>query len=186
VYLSDHGDMMGDHWLQQKGPFHFQGLIRVPYIWSWPGHIAAGKVHTGIASILDLAPTILDFCGVPIPEGPRPVEPIVPREGPPWPGHSLKPILEGSGDTVRNSALVDQDDDFAGLRARTLVTERYRITCYAGQPYGELFDLREDPQELHNLWDDPGYRLLRYELAVQLLDEVGLHESRFPRRLAGA
>jgi arylsulfatase A-like enzyme len=143
-------------------------------------------VYNGVTSLLDFAPTILDLCGVPIPEGPRPVKPIVPKEGPPWPGHSLRPVLEGSGDNVRSSAFVDHDDDFAGLRVRTLVTRRHRITCYAGQPYGELFDLQEDPQELRNLWSDPGYRSLRYELTAHLLDEVSLHESRFPRKLAGA
>jgi hypothetical protein len=37
VFLSDHGDMMGDHGLLNKGPFHFEGLLRVPMIWRWPG-----------------------------------------------------------------------------------------------------------------------------------------------------
>ena len=192
VYLADHGDLMGDHWLQQKGPFHFGGLIRVPFIWSWPGHIATGTVHTGIASLLDFAPTILDLCGVPIPEGPRPVEPVVPPELPPWPGHSLRPILEGNEESLRDAALVENDAEYLGLRLRTLVTERYRLTwyvrmdCMRRQPYGELFDLQEDPQELHNLWDDAGYHSLRDELATYLLDQVIMADSRLPRRLSRA
>lgn len=186
VYLSDHGDLMGDHWLQQKGPFHYRGLVRVPFIWSWPGHIAPGVTDTGITSMLDFAPTILDLCGVPIPEGPRPVEPFLPMELPPWPGHSLRPIFEGHGESVRQAAFIDHDDDRLGLRLRTLVTKRYRMTVYGGQPYGELFDLHEDPGELNNLWYDAEHLPLRYELAAYLLDEVIMSDSRLPRRQSGA
>jgi arylsulfatase len=184
VYLSDHGDLMGDHWLQQKGPFHFDGLIRVPFIWSWPDHILPGRVNSNIVSMLDFAPTILDLCGVPIPEGPKPVEPFLPLEHPPWPGPSLRPILEGSEEPVRDSALLDQDDDHLGIRLRTLVTERYRLSWYAGQPFGELFDLQEDPSELHNLWEDPGYYSVRHELTARLLDQVIMSDSRLPRQLS--
>ncbi len=172
VYLSDHGDLMGDHWLQQKGPFHFDGLIRVPFIWSWPKRIPAGKVNPSIVSLLDFAPTILDLCGVPIPDGSLPKKPhlATTRVLPPWPGRSLRPLLEGRSQALRDRVLIEQDTE--RLRARTLVTERYRITCYAGQDYGELFDLQEDPKELYNLWADQGRRSLRNELLISLLDEV--------------
>jgi len=197
MYLSDHSDLMGDHWLQQKGPFHFDGLIRVPFMWSWPGHIVPDTVNTSIVSLLDFAPTVLDVCGVPIPEGPtpvdpsflagpRPAKPFVSLQLPPWPGHSLAPILGGRETTVRDAALIDHDDDRLGLRLRTLVTERYRLTWYANKPYGELFDLQEDPQELHNLWDDPEYRSLRSELIAHLLDQVVMSDSRLPRPLSRA
>jgi arylsulfatase A-like enzyme len=186
VYLSDHGDLMGDHWLQQKGPFHYQGLIRVPFIWSWPGYIEPATVNTNLVSMLDFAPTILDLCGVPIPEGSRPEEPFLPLELPPWPGHSLRPTLERHENAVRDAALVEQDDDRLGMRLRTMVTDRYRLSWYAGRPYGELFDLKEDPQELRNLWDDPGSSSIRSELVAHLLDQVLLSESCLPRRLARA
>ena len=186
IYLSDHGDMMGDHWLQQKGPFHFGGLIRVPFIWSWPGHIPAGRVYNGVASLLDFAPTILDLCGVPIPVHPDAEKPLHPNAPPPWPGHSLRPLLEGGDADTRESAFIDQDDDASGLRLRTLVTERYRFTWYVGQPYGELFDLQEDPQELRNLWNDPGYRSVRSDLTAALLDQVCMHDYSLPRMLGGA
>jgi arylsulfatase A-like enzyme len=186
VVLSDHGDLMGDHWLQQKGPFHYQGLIRVPFIWSWPGHIDPGTVNTNVVSLLDFAPTILDLCSVPIPEGPRLAESFLPRELPPWPGHSLRPTLERHEIAIRDAALVEQDDDRLGMRLRTLVTDRYRLTWYAGQPYGELFDLQEDPRELNNLWAQAGHRPVREQLTAQLLDQSILDESRLPRKLARA
>jgi arylsulfatase A-like enzyme len=186
VYLSDHGDLMGDHWLQQKGPFHFDGLIRVPFIWSWPGHVSQDTVDESVVSMLDFAPTILDLCGVPIPEGPQPVEPLIPVEIDPWPGRSLRSSLAGGEVAGRDGVLIENDADYLGLRLRTLVTERYRLTWYAGQPYGELFDLQEDPQELYNRWDDAGYRPVRDELVAHLLDLVVMSDPRLPRRLARA
>ena len=67
-------------------------------------------------------------------------------------------------------ALIEHDLDTHDLRLRTLVTDRYRITHYAGQPYGELYDLKEDPDEFVNLWDTD--LETRKALLVQLLDEV--------------
>ena len=107
-------------------------------------------------------------------------------ELPPWPGHSLRPIFEDREESVRNAAFIDHDDDRLGLRLRTLVTDRYRITVYGGQSYGELFDLHEDPDELHNLWRDTEHLPLRNDLVAHLLDEVIMNDSRLPRRLSGA
>ncbi|MCC7352851.1 MAG: sulfatase-like hydrolase/transferase [Anaerolineae bacterium] len=182
VYLADHGDLMGDHWLQQKGPFHFSGLLQIPFIWSWPGRIVPGMVNSGIVSLLDFAPTILDLCGVPLADGSPSRDARLPmmRELPPWPGHSLRPLLEGGTQTLQDRVLIEQDSPEHSLRARTLVTERYRITCYAGQEYGELFDLQEDPDELYNLWADPGRRPLRNILITQLLDEMLVDSSLVP------
>ncbi len=181
VYLSDHGDLMGDHWLQQKGPFHFDGLIRVPFIWNWPGHIATGT-HGGLVSLLDFAPTILDFCGVPVPTEAR--NPYV-RALLQWPGRSLRPMLEGKPDKAKECLLIEQDTLEHGLRLRTLVTDRYRMTLYAGQPYGELFDLQEDPQEFHNLWDDPARSRLRMELRGQVLEESLADSAFIPHEWTG-
>jgi arylsulfatase A-like enzyme len=136
-----------------------------------------------MSSILDFAPTLLDLCGLPVPDRPSTLHP---REPAPWPGHSLRAILEGEQTPVRDSAFIDHDDDASGLRLRTLVTDAYRLTWYVGQPYGELFDLRDDPQELHNLWDDEGYRAVRSDMTALLLDEVCLSDQAFPRMLSGS
>ena len=88
VFLADHGEMLGDHWLLNKGPFHFDGILRVPLIWSWPGRFPAGVQSDALVSLLDVAPTILDLAGVPIPEGTVPPVPEAPAMLPPWPGRS--------------------------------------------------------------------------------------------------
>jgi len=185
VFCSDHGDMMGDHWMINKGPFHFEGLLRVPFIWSWPGYFQPATCQ-GLASLLDFAPTILDLAGVPIPEGVAPDPPEAPDMPAAWPGVSLRPILEGRSEKVQDSVVVENDEDYLGLRLRTLITERYKLTVYPGQPYGELFDLQEDPGELHNRWDDPACRDLRADLQAQLLERLVQTDSALPRRLCHA
>jgi arylsulfatase A-like enzyme len=186
VFMSDHGDMMGDHWMLNKGPFHFDGLLRVPFIWSWPGRFAGGTRTRALASQVDFAPTILSLAGLPIPEGTVPPEPEAPDMPPPWPGRSLAPVLEGRAPGVRDHVVIENDEDYLGLRLRTLVTEAHQLTIYAGQPYGELFDRREDPNQLHNLWDSPAHQSLRRELEARLLHALVETDAALPRRLCHA
>ena len=81
---------------------------------------------------------------------------------------------------------MEDDQDGLGFRLRTLVTQRYRLTAYSGQPYGELFDLQEDPQEVWNLWDNPDYRSIRDELRLELLDKIMSTDYPLPRRMGGS
>jgi arylsulfatase A-like enzyme len=185
-FLSDHGDMMGDHWMMNKGPFHMEGLLRTPFIWSCPGLIPQGAVSDGLASFLDFAPTILDLAGVPIPEGVAPPRPEAEKQLPPWPGISLARQLRGEAKSLQDSVVVENDEDYLGLRLRTLITERHKITAYPGQEYGELFDLREDPGELHNLWADPGRQGLKKELLIRLMERLVETDSALPRRVCHA
>jgi arylsulfatase A-like enzyme len=185
IFTADHGEALGDHGMWGKGPYHFDGVIRVPLLVRWPGHSQAGTVHAGVVSLLDLSPTFLDLAGVSIPDGAVPGQPPEAPQAPPaWPGRSLKQLLETGQDTVpARSALVEEDEDYLGFRMRTLVTGRYRLTAYSGQPYGEMFDLQEDPHEYHNLWDAPGHAGLRDELRLTLLDKLMDTDLPLPRQV---
>jgi len=188
AFISDHGDMMGDHGLLNKGPFHFEGLLRVPMIWRCPGQIPAAGTKQAMASLLDLPSTVLDMAGVPIPEGPT--SPEAPKQPPAWPGRSLAPVLRGETDSVQDSVIVENDEDYLGLRLRTLITPTHKLTTYTDHrgpaPFGELFDLEEDPDELHNRWDDPRYRSLRAELTEKLHYRLTETDIAVPRRLSHA
>ena len=131
VFTADHGEALGDHGMWGKGPYHYDGVIRVPLILSWPGHIAAATTHDRVVSLLDFAPTILDIAGVPIPEGQKPPRAVGTWEYPPWPGRSLLPIAAGREVGTFDDALVEDDQDDLGFRLRTLVTQRYRLTAYS-------------------------------------------------------
>ena len=186
LFTTDHGEALGDHGMWGKGPYHYDSVIRAPFFIRWPSRFPQGQTHEGVVSLLDFAPTILDIAGVPIPEGPKPPISVSDYEPEPWPGRSLVPILTGEEKGTTGSALVEDDQDGLGFRARTLVTQRYRLTAYSGQPYGELFDLQEDPQEVWNLWDNPEYRSIRDELRLEMLDKIMSTDYPLPRRMGSS
>lgn len=140
VFTSDHGDLMGDHGLMLKGNLHYEGVTRVPLTISAPGHAPART--TALASSLDLAPTVLELCDISRFDGMQ--------------GTSLAPALDGDA-AVRDALLIEDDmpHGLAGAlqvppKLRTLVTADHR---YSRDSTGaeQLFDLGDDPLELHDL-----------------------------------
>jgi len=183
VFISDHGDMMGDHGLTRKGPFQYRGAIQIPFIVSWKGRFQnSGRISDALTGQLDLVPTVLDLCGVEpcrqhqfaLSSGKGDMPPPV------LPGKSLRPILTGERDRVNDFVIHENDMDHLGLRIRTFVTDRYRLTVYPGETYGELFDLREDPDELHNLWDRVDKQAIRQELIHRFLEAYILQDIATP------
>lgn len=147
VFTSDHGEYMGDHQLLTKGPLHYRGLIRVPFIWVDPGTGDPGRVCDDLAGSIDFAPTILDRAGL---------QPFYGMQG-----RSLSGLLAGNVGAIREALLIEEENQRVLLgfdahpRARTVITSRRRLTVYDRVHWGELYDLEEDPHEMCNLWDDP-------------------------------
>jgi len=158
IFTSDHGDFFGDHQLLWKGPIHYQGLIRVPLIWSDPA--ATPQRSDTLCSTIDLAPTILERAGCVAHNGLQ--------------GISLLPCIERQEALSRPAILVEEETqrtlfNLPGrLRMRTLQTARHRLSIYDGAQWGELYDLENDPHERINLWDDKQTSALRQELLHQL------------------
>ena len=72
------------------------------------------------------------------------------------------------------------ENDFnimVSLPMRTITTTPYKLHHYLDRPWGELYDLQEDPGELVNRYDDPAYASVRSDLAA-LLDDVMNHDVR--------
>jgi arylsulfatase len=185
-FLSDHGEALGDHGMWGKGPYHFDSIIRIPFLVVWPGHVQPGSRCDDVMSLIDFAPTVLDIADVPIPEGVNPPEAEAPFAPPPWPGRSFLPILIGEGVTSKRKVLVEMDEDYLGFKIRTLVTKQNRLTIYSGQDYGELFDLENDPHELNNLWDDPAWQTTKDALQIEMLQEIIRTDISLPRQMGRA
>lgn len=151
VYISDHGDWLGDHGLILKGPMHYEGLLRVPMIVKGPD-VPAGKVVDDPVSTVDLAPTFLDYAEA---------DPLLPQHG-----QSLKPLLEG--DAARAFALNEwgllPGRVGVALELRTVRTKTHKMTVDLISGDGELYDLAADPHEQHNLFHDPQAADLRATL----------------------
>ena len=137
-------------------------------------------------SLLDLVPTLYDLTGVPVLEGDLPLRVEAPRQPPALPGRSLTPVLRGERPKMQDSLVVENDEDYLGLRLRTLITERYVLTAYPGHPFGELWDLQEDPQQLWNRWNDPALAETKRDLTLQLFEELVRTDGALPRRLCHA
>lgn len=138
IFTSDHGFHLGEHRFWMKVSLHEES-VRVPLIIKVPGKRPA-VCHSFVES-LDLYPTVAELAGLEYSEHLQ--------------GKSLAPTLDEPRRKVRNMAFsVSQ-----GGRTFLLRTDRWAYIQYdedAGSGI-ELFDMRNDPKQYHNLADDPAY-----------------------------
>ena len=159
VFTADHGDFLGDHQLMLKGPAHYHGLTRVPFIWADTPDRAKAGTSDALSGTLDLASTILDRAA------------LEPYNG--IQGRSLLPAIGGDADDT-DSVLIEADDQRSYLgfekpvRMRTLITRTHRMSIYDDVEWGEIYDLEADPNEFDNLWHEPGSAALRSALLETL------------------
>ena len=179
IFTSDHGEILGDHGLLYKGCRFYEGLVRVPLVFAWEGHFKPGTVHDALVELTDIAPTLLEICAI---EQPYRMQ-----------GRSLLKLLNGETRKHReyvrseyyHTLMPEANNDYEGSYATMYRTERYKLVVYHGHGLGELFDLHVDPGEFNNLWDDPGYRDLRFELLLQSYDaqafavDIGSEQTMF-------
>lgn len=168
VFTTDHGHFLGHHGLFHKGAFHYEDLIRLPYIVASPPAIERGTTSGAIQSLVDLAPTFLEAAGVPVPGLMQ--------------GVSQLDVWNGRADSARDWALVENRHQPTALNLRTLVTAEGKITVYRGSDDGELFDLVNDPEERRNLWADPASNEMKSAMLLRLAQaEIEREPTRFPR-----
>lgn len=157
-FNSDHGDYLGDFNMLLKGALPFRSITQIPMIWSDPADRSA-KTTDALAATIDLPATIMERAGV------------TPYYG--MQSKSFLPTLQ-SGVAHREDIFMEYNDGGPRLgfktpsRVKTVVTDRYRFTLYKDEPWGELYDLVEDPRETHNLWDDPAHAGVKAELSLRL------------------
>jgi arylsulfatase len=175
VFTSDHGDLMGDHQLMLKGAYAYRGLVRVPFIWAEPdGDGAPAATRTAsLFGTLDIAQTFLDRTR------------LAPYNG--IQGKSMVPAFAGRTDAGHRGVLIEYGSQRPvpalppELSMRTLVEDRWRITLYRGVSWGELYDLESDPDELHNLWDEPASAATKLALTDRLAQTMMEFAERSPR-----
>ncbi|MBW1709548.1 MAG: sulfatase-like hydrolase/transferase [Deltaproteobacteria bacterium] len=147
-YSSDHGEMLGDHNLMAKMNF-YKSSVLVPAIIRPPERMTP-KVVDGIIESIDLTRTILDVAGADPTEGSQ--------------ARSLLPFINGGG-KVREAAFSAIEFQQFNAYLVMAATERYRLTIERGTGAPcELFDLKEDPDELNNLVNDQTYKGIRDDI----------------------
>jgi arylsulfatase A-like enzyme len=156
VYMSDQGMYLGEHGLYDKR-FMYEESFRTPMLIRFPPLIPSGQQNEAYVMNLDVAPTFLDFAGVAIPDDMQ--------------GESMKSLLQnGKANDWRKELYYHYYEKSFGLTAHYGIrTERYKlIHFYDPGNSWELYDLKEDPGEMHNLYHDPSYAETVNKLKRQL------------------
>lgn len=193
VFMSDHGDYLGDHGMVRKSPSMYDCLVRIPLFINWPGEIPPSRPSGTLVESIDLASTLLEVAGVAGLPGDE--------------GTSLVPLLRGQvhahkdrvfGHYGSDGAPCTEADlaeiDVAALMSRPhpwiseltmrgrmamVRTLDWKLVGYRGGE-GELYDLRRDPDELVNRYGDPECAAIRADLAASLVDFLLDTSSRPP------
>lgn len=142
-YLSDHGDTMAEHGLWAKGLPCFRGAYNICAMVSGPG-VVSGRLDREMISLADFAPTIEELAGI------LPVNAFT--------GKSLVPFLRGEKAQDWRNAMFTQSNgnEMYGIQ-RAVWTDEWKYV-FNGFDYDELYNLKEDPLEMHNLIHDPQYQ----------------------------
>ncbi|MBK8556741.1 MAG: sulfatase-like hydrolase/transferase [Lewinellaceae bacterium] len=176
VYTSDQGFFLGEHgWFDKR--FMYEESYRQPLLVQWPGHIPANSRNDALVVNLDFAPTFMDMAGLEVPSDMQ--------------GASLKPIL------LSNQTPSDWRQEtyyhyfeYPGIHAVKrhygVRTQRYKlIHFYFDIDAWELYDLDEDPEELRNVYENPGYQAVRSEMHRKL-DSLQIVYQDLPEDFEGA
>ena len=168
IFTTDHGDCLGDHGLTQKWSM-YEEVVHVPLIINSQSHFKGGRTIDAMVQLHDLAPTILEWAGV---------EQAYSMEA-----HSLNQALLGDEFLGREYVFCEQagDHNLTGCEFVTMIRSKdIKLVHFKGETYGQLFDLRVDPHEHKNLWDDVSYSSIKSQLSDVLLN--WLIESNYKTR----
>lgn len=136
IFSADNGLAVGSHGLLGKQNL-YQHSVNVPLMFSGPG-IPKNQQRDALVYLFDILPTLCDMVGTDVPKG---VE-----------GKSLLPVIQGKKTEVRDSVYTVYRDIMRGL-----TDQQYSLICYPKINHVQLFDLKNDPNELKNLAGDPAY-----------------------------
>ncbi|HUR59393.1 MAG TPA: sulfatase-like hydrolase/transferase [Opitutaceae bacterium] len=172
IYTADHGDMFGSHRLYGKGPAVYEEITRVPLIVRWGGHTPVGGVSASPVSHIDLAPTLLEYFGVPVPDLLQ--------------GRSLLAQFRRPAHATNEEVFlefnrfeIDHDGFGAFAPIRCVFDGRYKLALNL-LDQDEFYDLQDDALELRNRIDDPALAAVRERLHGRII--AWMNRTRDPLR----
>jgi arylsulfatase A-like enzyme len=176
LFFSDHGELLGDYGMTHKLPVFYDCLTKIPVILRHPAKKWKGTVFGGLAEEVDLAPTLLDILQVPRP--------------PTMVGRSLAAALDRGETGGRETVLCEagggaptwrEPDPNLALKAPFAPTSfgpgamlrrgPWKLSVYADD-ICELYNLEEDPHELHNRYNEPALQDIQAHLSTDLLKRL--------------
>jgi len=197
IFLSDHGDFIGEYGLLRKGPDLPDILTRIPMIWAGPGVTPQPRNDEDCINTVDILPTICDMLGIPIPFGAQ--------------GKSIAPLLTGGPKPLGEYDIAYAESGYGGQywtdedelnvitegasiqwrtfdelntwtqcgQVRMVRKGDYKIQVDM-QGTGYLYNLAKDPYEVNNLWECPGHISAKAEMLTVLAAEIMRVEGTIP------
>ena len=156
IYTSDNGFFNGEHGFFNK-MWMYEPSLHLPLLVRWPGVVQPGTINNQLVSMLDLAPTLVDLVGAPLPADMQ--------------GLSFRLLLTGQSPAWRDAIYYHYYEQFNVPENYGVRTARYKLIHYPnlkGAPYWELFDLEHDPAEMHNIYTEPESKELVAQLKLRL------------------
>jgi arylsulfatase A-like enzyme len=166
VISTDHGEMMGDHGLITKGAKPYDSGIRIPLIIS--GVDIDSFVTDRLTCTLDFYPSICDWADIPL------------ENRPPLEGKSFANIHKTGSDENKWSEIAVEACEVGGGVVTVITDDGWRLTRYAGEPAGQMFNLNQDPDEQNDLYHNLKYVTKRQELLERLV-EISTRPHRIPQ-----
>jgi arylsulfatase A-like enzyme len=173
IFTTDHGELQGDFGLLFKGPYHVDGLMRLPLVWRpAPSAGIAPAVVSRPVGLVDLAPTFCTIAGV---------------EPSDWMQGTALPVDDATAaGPGRERVLTEWDSELFGVGVYLRTVTRDGWVCTAYEPgfvhdgtEGELYSLADDPLQRENRWGDPAVAALQSDLVADLWDhQPEAHEPR--------
>ena len=159
VFTSDHGDLCGEHGRLNKG-VPYEGSARIPFLFHCPGKIPAGTIVNQALSCVDFVPTLFALTGDKLPMG---VE-----------GRDASALFRGTKNQWEDIAFIRSTS--TGIPWIAAITDRYKIV-YSGLGDPWLFDLKTDPDELHNAFTQPKAQRIIKRLTSKLAAYTKHHNA---------
>ncbi len=165
IYLSDQGFYMGEHgWFDKR--WMYEESFRTPMVMRYPGVIQPGTVSTDFVMNIDLAPTLLQAAGVSVPKDIQ--------------GESILPLLQNEKTKGRDAIFYHyyENGEHAVSPHFGVRNDRYKLIRFYKRVEGwELYDLKKDPKEMHNLFGQKKYRKVATEMRKKLTALIEKYED---------
>lgn len=187
IFISDHGDYVGEYALMKKGAGLDEIAARVPMQWSGPGVQASAKPHKAHVSFADIFPTVCEIVGAPIPVGVqgRSLWPML--QGKAYPETEFQSVYVehgyggqfytrkdgtdylGEGAVTKNKYFFDELNTWTQSGFTKMVRKGDWKIIFDMEGNGQLYNLKKDPLELKNLFDKKACSRVKAELLAELL-----------------
>jgi len=156
VFTTDHGDYMGNHGMWWKGLPAYEDAQKIPFMVRYPNidKEDKGSRSNAYQSLVDLGISFLNYAECPIAEG---IQGVSQLEA--WQKKKAVP--------PRDNVIIEFRPTEDSFMQTTFIYDDYKLVLYTNEEWGELYNLKTDPDLYENLWDNPEYQQLKIKLLIK-------------------